>query len=100
MLEERLKPMLGDYAGMGFELSEADDHILKLSFRGQSIATFNSLQCGDRKGLERIVRRSCKEHCALLERAENLAREIQGLSQKCQARLDDLNTRFGRARGV
>ena len=38
MLEEIMKPILGEYGELGFELSEANNHDLELKYRGQIVA--------------------------------------------------------------
>jgi len=80
MLEEILKPILGEYGELGFELSEADDHDLELKYRGQTIAMTVGPGIRDKKQLEAAIQDSCREHLNLMARADNLARREESES--------------------
>ena len=41
-MNAELQKTLGEYADLGFELKEPDDHFLELYFKGQKIATYNA----------------------------------------------------------
>jgi hypothetical protein len=75
MLEEGLKPILGEYSERGFELSEINDHTLQLSFQGETISIIGTLGLGDERRLVERVRDLCREHLELLARAKNSLKE-------------------------
>ncbi len=67
MLEEGLKPILGEYSERGFQLSKINEHTLQLSFRGEAISIIGTLGLGDERRLVERVRDLCREHLDLLE---------------------------------